>query len=71
LNSYWKKSIPAEKYFEAYSNLIKIITQNSIDTARMINDILLEKIETFSRTIETVQRYYTSFIENFKDSSYS
>ncbi|MGB9167712.1 MAG: hypothetical protein WCB31_02170 [Nitrososphaeraceae archaeon] len=71
MNSYWKKSIPPEKYFEAYSNLIKIITQNSIDTARMINDILLEKIETFSRTIETVQRYYTSFIENFKGSSYS
>ncbi|HET9773791.1 MAG TPA: hypothetical protein VFP25_02290 [Nitrososphaeraceae archaeon] len=34
-----------------------------------MNDVLIENIETFSRTIEQVQRYYTSFIKNFEGSS--
>jgi len=30
------------------------------------NDNLIGKIETFKRTIEGVQRYYTSFIETLR-----
>ena len=55
-----------------FPRLNKKIIQNSIDTVRVMNDNdnLIGKIETFNRTIEVVQRYYTSFIENFIGSSH-
>lgn len=66
------KKNDCEGLVNLFPTLNKKIIQNSIDTARMMNDNdnLIGKIETFNRTIEVVQRYYTSFIENFKASSH-
>ena len=63
--SYWNNFLFPTANLKLYSNTNQIIIDNTINTSRMLNDLLESHIETFNISIELAQKYYNNGIRNY------
>ena len=63
--SYWNNYLFPTAYLKLYSNTNEIIINNTINTTRVLNDLLELHIETFNKSIEIAQKYYKDGIRNY------
>jgi hypothetical protein len=54
-----------ERYADIYNKTNQTITDNTINATTRINDVVLGSTETFNKSIEIAQKYYTDSIQNF------
>ncbi len=55
---YWNNFLFPTTYLKLYINTNQIIIDNTINTSRMLNDLVESHIELFNISIELAQKYY-------------
>ena len=63
--SYWNNFLFPTPYLKLYNNTNQIIIDNTINTSRMLNDLLESHIEPFNISVELAQKYYNNGIRNY------
>lgn len=66
-NSYWNNFQIPERYTETYNTINKNVTDDITNRTKFINEIVIGNIETFNKSIESVQRYFNDTIQAFFD----
>jgi hypothetical protein len=65
IKSYWNNFLFPTPYLKLYNNTNQIIIDNTINTSRMLNDLLESHIEPFNISVELTQKYYNNGIRNY------
>ena len=63
--SFGQSSASPKRYVDIYNKANQTITDNTIDATNKINEVVLGSTETFNKSIEIAQKYYTDSIQNF------
>ena len=64
--SYWNNYLYPQRYTDVYNNKTnKNVTNNTVNAKRRINDIALASTETFNKSIEIAQKYYSESVQNY------
>jgi hypothetical protein len=63
-NSYWKNFNIPESYSETYNTLNKNIQDCTVNATNSINEIAVDGIENFNKSIELTHRYYNDIVQN-------
>ena len=63
--SYWNNFIYPQRYTDVYNNNNQNITDNTVNTTRIMNDFVLGYIETFNKSVEIAQKYYNNSVQNY------
>ena len=63
--SYWNNFLFPTPYLKLYNNTNQIIIDNTINTSRMLNDLLESHIEPFNISVELAHKYYNNGIRNY------
>jgi hypothetical protein len=66
-NSYWNNSQIPERYTETYNTINRNVTDDITNRTKFINEIVIGNIETFNKSIESVQRYFNDTIQTYFD----
>jgi hypothetical protein len=62
---YWNNFLFPTAYLKLYNNTNQIIIDNTINTSRMLNNLIESHIEPFNISIELAQKYYNNGIRNY------
>ena len=63
--SFGHSATSPKRYADIYNKTNQTITDTTIDTSNKINEVVLGSTETFNKSIEIAQKYYTDSIQNF------
>lgn len=66
-NDYWKNFIVPGRYSNVYNETNKRISDTSINTGKIINEIAVEYSEFFNKTMEIGQKYYNESVKSYLD----
>ncbi|HEX2408895.1 MAG TPA: hypothetical protein VHJ38_16965 [Nitrososphaeraceae archaeon] len=63
--SYWNFLYP-QRYTDVYNKTTQNVTDNTVNTTGRINyDVVLTSTETFNKSIEIAQKYYSESVQNY------
>ena len=63
--SYWNNYLYPQRYTDVYNKTNQNVTDNTVNSTRLINDFALTSIETFNKSIEIAQKYYNEAAQNY------
>jgi hypothetical protein len=63
--SYWNNFRIPERYADVYNKTNQNITDHTINCTQKINDFVLGSTETFNKSIEIAQKYYSESTQNY------
>ena len=63
--SYRTDSTSPQRYADIYNKTNQTITKNTINATNRINDAVLGSTETFNKSIEIAQKYYSYISKNY------
>jgi hypothetical protein len=64
-NSYWNNFQIPERYTETYNTINRNVTDDITNRTKFINEIVIGNIETFNKSIESVERYFNDTIQTY------
>ena len=64
--SYWNNFLYPQRYTDVYNKTTQNVTDNTVKATRRINyDVVLASTETFNKSIEIAQKYYSESVQNY------
>jgi ribosomal protein L9 len=63
--SYWNNFLYPQRYTAVYTKTNQNVTENTVNTNRRISDVVLASTETFNKSIEIAQKYYSESVQNY------
>ncbi|HEX6647141.1 MAG TPA: hypothetical protein VF047_08175 [Nitrososphaeraceae archaeon] len=63
--SYWNNFLYPQRYTAVYTKTNQNVTENTINANRRISDVVLASTETFNKSIEISQKYYSESVRNY------
>src|SRR5688500_7184825 len=64
--SYWNNFLYPQRYTDVYNKTTQNVTDNTVNATRRINyDVVLASTETFNKSIEIAQKYYSESVQNY------
>ena len=63
--SYWNNYLYPQRYADVYNKTNQNVTDNTVDATRRINNVVLASTETFNKSIEISQKYYSESVQNY------
>ncbi len=63
--SYWNNFLYPQRYIGVYNKTNQNVTENTVNTTRRISDVVLASTETFNKSIEIAQKYYSESVQNY------
>jgi ABC-type transporter Mla subunit MlaD len=64
--SFWNNFLYPQRYTDVYNKSNQNVTDNTVNATRRINyDVVLASTETFNKSIEIAQKYYSESVQNY------
>ena len=63
--SYWNNFLYPQRYADLYNKTNQTVIDNTINATRRINDVILASTESFNKSIEIAQKYYSETVQNY------
>jgi hypothetical protein len=63
--SYWNNYLNLQRYTDVYNKTNQNVTDNTVNATKPINDVVLAYTETFNKSMEITQKYYTESVQNY------
>jgi hypothetical protein len=63
--SYWNNYLYPQRYTYLYNKSNQNVADNILNAARRINDVVMASTETFNKSIEIAQKYYSESVQNY------
>src|SRR3990170_2009904 len=61
---YWNNNLYPQRYTDVYNKTNQNVTDNTVNATRRISDVVLASTETFNKSIEIAQKYYSESVQN-------
>ena len=63
--SYWNNFLYPQRYIGVYNKTNQNVTENTVNATRRISNVVLASTETFNKSIEIAQKYYSESVQNY------
>ena len=64
INKPWENFNIPQRYSETYNTINKNIQDYTVNATKFVNEIAVDSIENFNKSIELAQKYYNDIVQN-------